>query len=71
MKLFIKSLKRHENVHGFSIVRRKGTPVHVQRSKNSLTTYNSARAGYSPAGLMTLRKITPKSNQSPVYVPPQ
>ena len=23
------SLKRHENVHAFSIVRRKGTPVHV------------------------------------------
>ena len=50
------TLKRHENVHAYTTVRKMGTPKHVERSKNTLTTFNSKRAGFSPASEMTLRK---------------
>ena len=60
------TLHRHENVHGYPTVRKMGTPVHVQRSNDTLTTFNSKRAGFSPAFEMTLRRTALKFSPMPM-----
>ena len=61
------SLRIHEEKHGFKIVRKLGTTTHLKKSKSSLVSFNSKRAGFSPAWDLTLRK---KSSPRPtVYSP--
>ena len=55
------TLRKFEEVHGKKIVRKMGTPIHVQRSLETISTFNSARAGFTPPSLMTIRKSTPRS----------
>ena len=50
------SLRIHEENHGYKVVRKLGTQVHLKKAKNSLTSFNSKRAGFSPAHDLTLRK---------------
>ena len=50
------SLHIHEENHGYKVVRKLGTQVHLKKAKNSLTSFNSKRAGFSPAHDLTLRK---------------
>ena len=47
--------------NGKKIVRKMGTPIHVQRSLETISTFNSARAGFTPPSVMTIRKSTPRS----------
>ena len=62
-----RSLHIHEEKHGFKIVRKLGTATHFKKSKNFLVSFNSKRAGFSPAWDLTLRK---KSSPRPtVYSP--
>ena len=42
--------------HKCNVVRSRGTPQHVTQSKKALASYNSGRAGYSPASEMTIRR---------------
>ena len=55
------TLRKFEEDHGKKIVRKMGTPIHVQRSLQTLSTFNSARAGFTPPSEMTIRKSTPRS----------
>ena len=50
------SLRIHEESHGFKVVRKMGTPSHLQKAKRSLVSFNSTRAGFSPARDLTLRR---------------
>ena len=50
------SLRVHEESHGFKIVRKLGTATHLRRAKQSLVTFNSKRAGFSPPRDLTLRE---------------
>ena len=50
------SLHIDETNHGNKVVRKLGTQVHLKKAKNSLTSFNSKRAGISPAYDLTLRK---------------
>ena len=61
------SLRIHEEKHGFKIVRKLGTATHLKKSKNSLVSFNSKRAGFSPAWDLTLRK---KSSPRPTVHSP-
>ena len=42
--------------HGYKVVRKLGSQTHLKKSKKSLITFNSKRAGFSPASDLTLRK---------------
>ena len=42
------SLRKSEEMHGLSITRQLGTPIHQQRSIQSLTFFDSKRAGFTP-----------------------
>ena len=42
------SLRIHEENHGYKVVRKLGTPTHLQKAKRSLVSFNSKRAGFSP-----------------------
>ena len=62
------TLRKFEEVHGKKIVRKMGTPVHVQRSLETISTFNSSRAGFTPPSEMTLRKSTPRSTPPNVSI---
>ena len=55
------TLRKFEEVHGEKIVRKMGTPIHVQRSLETISIFNSERAGFTPSSVMTIRKSTPRS----------
>ena len=54
------TLRKFEEVHCKKTVRKMGTPIHVQRSLQTLSTFNSARAGFTPPSEMTIRKSNTK-----------
>ena len=60
------SLRKYEETHGFKIVRKKGTPTHETQAKRCLTSYNSRRAGFSPAQDLTLRRNFKSPASSPL-----
>ena len=49
-------LRIHEERSGFKVVRKKGTIIHQQKSLQSLTTFNSKRAGLTSSTEFRLRK---------------
>ena len=51
------SLRMSEEIHGLKIKRKLGTPKHQERSWQSMTLFNSKRAGFSTP--IRLRKATP------------
>ena len=59
------SLRISEETHGLKVVRKLGTPVHQQRSFQSLTFYNSKSEGYSTP--FRLRKRSLSSPHSLFY----
>ena len=48
-------LRIHKEAHRFKVVRRLGTPDHVNKSLQSIATFNALRAGFSPEGSLRLR----------------
>jgi hypothetical protein len=61
------SLRIHEESHGYKLVRKLGTPNHLKKAKRSLVSFNSTRAGFSPARDLTLRrKSSPRPPSSPI-----
>ena len=61
------SLRIHEESHGYKVVRKLGTPNHLKKAKRSLVSFNSTRAGFSPARDLTLRrKSSPRPPSSPL-----
>ena len=58
METLHSTLRKFEEVHGKKIVRKMGTPVHVQRSLETFSTFNSSRAGFTPPSEMTLKVNT-------------
>ena len=64
------SLRIHEESHGFKVIRKLGTPSHLQKAKRSLVPFNSTRAGFLPAKDLTLRRKSsphPASNSELLY----
>ena len=61
------SLRQSEERHGLKVKRKIGTPMHMQKSWQSLTLYNSKRAGH-----VTPLRLKKKSNssRSPKNTPP-
>ena len=53
------SLRTHEENHGYKVVRRLGTSSHLKLAHESLVTFNSLKAGHSPAHELMLRKSSP------------
>ena len=53
------SLRTHEENHGYKVVRRLGTPSHLKLAHESLVTFNSLKAGHSPAHELMIRKSSP------------
>ena len=61
------SLRIHEESHGYKVVRKLGTPNHLKKAKRSLVSFNSTRAGFSPARDLTLRrKSSPRPPSNPL-----
>ena len=60
------SLKRHEIEHGYVVKKQEGTPTHLLKSLQSISSYNSLRIGATPPQDFTLRK---KSSPSPNSTP--
>ena len=60
------SLKRHEVEHGYVVKKKQGTPHHLLKSLQSISSYNSLRIGSTPEQEFTLRrKTTPSPNATP------
>ena len=60
------SLKRHEVEHGYVVKKKQGTPTHLLKSLQSISSYNSTRTGATPPQDFTLRKNnTPSPLQKP------
>ena len=60
------TLRQSEENHGFKVKRKLGSPMHQQKSWQSLTLYNSKRAGHiTPLRLRKKCKNTPPSRPSP------
>ena len=54
------SLKKHEIEHGYVVKKQQGTPSHLLKSLQSISSYNSMRIGLTPPQEFTLRrKISP------------
>ena len=60
-------LDKSEERHGFKVKKKLGTPIHMQKSWQSLALYNSKRAGH-----VTPLRLKKKSdyNRSPRNIPP-
>ena len=56
------SLKRHGIEHGYVVKKQQGTPTHLLKSLQSISSYNSLRIGETLPQELTLRK---KSSPSP------
>ena len=66
------SLRVHEETHGYKVKRKMGTPIHLNKAKKSITSFNSVRAGFSPAHELTLRrKLHSPSSISHLYLSPR
>ena len=61
------SLRQSEERHGFGVKKKLGTPMHMQKSWQSLVLYNSKRAGHITP--IRLRKKS-YSTRSPNATPP-
>ena len=60
------SLKRHEVEHGYVVKKKQGTPTHLLKSLQSISSYNSMRIGATPPQDFTLRKNnTPSPHSTP------
>ena len=60
------SLKRHEIEHGYVVKKQQGTPTHLLKSLQSISSYNSLRIGATPPQDFTLRKKKfPSLNSTP------
>ena len=57
------SLRKSEETHWLKIVKKLGTPIHQQRSLQSLSFFNSKRAGYITP--LRMRKKSVHSPNSP------
>ena len=55
------TLRQSEELHGFKVKRNLGSPMHQQKSWQSLTLYNSKRAGHVTP-LRLKKKCTPPSS---------
>ena len=53
-----------ERTHGFRVNRMLGTPGHKEKASKSIMYHNVLKAGFTPPGKFTFRKITPR-NMSP------
>ena len=53
------TLRIHEENHGYKIVRRLGTKSHLKKAHESLVSFNSIKAGFSPAHDFILKNFTP------------
>ena len=61
------SLRKSETTHGLRIVKKLGTPIHQQRSLQSLTFFNSKRAGFSsPILLRKKSSFSPSTSSSTI-----
>ena len=61
------TLRIHEDVHRYKVVRKIGTEGHIKKSHKSLSTLNVRMAGFSPSENFTLRRSSPHSPaQSPL-----
>ena len=59
------SLKNHEHDHGYVVKKKQGTPHHLLKALQSLSSFNSMRVGATPPQEFTLRKKkTPSSTPS-------
>ena len=58
------SLKKHDRDHGYVMKKKLGTPQHLLKSLQSISTYNSMRVGSTPPQEFTLRKRRTPSPQS-------
>ena len=57
------SLRIHEESHGYKVVKQIGTPEHLKKSQQSITSFNSLRAGFcSPKDFTLRRKSSPHSS---------
>ena len=43
------TLRLHEEHHGFKVVRRLGSKIHLKKALSPHVSHNSLRAGFSPA----------------------
>ena len=60
------SLKKHEFEHGYVLKKKQGTPHHLLKSLQSISSYNSMRIGSTPPQEFTLRrKSTPSPSSTP------
>ena len=53
------TLRIHEENHGYKTVRKLGTKSHLKKAHDSLVSFNSLKAGFSPARDLVLRKSSP------------
>ena len=57
------SLRIHEESHGYKVVKQIGSPGHLKKSQQSITSFNSLRAGFcSPKDFTLRRKSSPHSS---------
>ena len=59
-------LKKHEIEHGYVVKKQQGTPSHLLKSLQSISSYNSMRIGStSPQEFTLRRKTSPSPNSTP------
>ena len=57
---------KHEVEHGYVVKKKQGTPTHLLKSLQSISSYNSLRIGSTPPQDFTLRrKSTPSPHTTP------
>ena len=54
------TLRLHEEHHGFKVVRRFGSNIHLKKALSSHVSHKSLRAGFSPARDLMLRTPSPR-----------
>ncbi len=54
------TLRLHEEHHGFKVVRRLGSKIHLKKALSSHVSHKSLRAGFSPARDLMLRTQSPR-----------
>ena len=55
------TLRKEEGVSNFKVTKAIGTPIHQQKSLQSLVWHNSKKAGQTPSCQMRLRFSSPRS----------
>ena len=55
----------HEESHGYKVVKQIGTPEHLKKNQQSITSFNSLRAGFCSPKDFTLRRKSSPHYSSP------